>query len=165
VDSLVITNQMAGWVLDSSMSVFGGAMLPFTNATANNEWVDGGCTSYCGRCDGTDALKDGFGTYFKEPLANAKRELEVFVLDYGSASAADSEFTVWVNKNSGTPSETVAPFSPTTAIGYDVGGGLIVFAHISNIFVELQFNDYDSSSAAVPDASAFLTYYNSKIRS
>jgi len=164
VDSLIITNQMTGWVLDSSVSVSGAAMMPFTNSTANNDWVDGGCISYCGKCDGTDALKDGFGTYLKEPLASATRKLEIFVLDYGSAAAADSEFNVWLNKNATSTKETISPFSNTTAIGFDVGGGLNVFAHMSNIFIELQFSDYDSSSQAVPDASAFLTYYNSRIK-
>jgi hypothetical protein len=164
VDSLVITNQITGWVLDSSESVSGAAMMPFTNTTANNNWVDGGCPSYCGNCDGTDALKDGFGTYLKEPLAGATRKLELFVLDYGSARAADSEFNVWVTKNSGSVSETITPFSTTTAIGFDEGGGLNVYAHMSNIYIELRFTDYDSSSQVVPDASAFLTYYNSKIK-
>ncbi len=164
VDSLIITNQITGWVLDSSVSVSGAATMPFTNSTANSNWVDGGCPSYCGKCDGTDALKDGFGTYLKEPLAGATRKLEVFVLDYGSAAAADSEFNIWPIKYAASTKETISPFPNTTAIGFDVGGGLYVFAHMSNIFIEMQFSDYDSSSQAVPDASAFSTYYNSKIK-
>jgi len=123
VDSLVITNQMTGWVLDSSVSVSGAAMMPFTNSTAN-DFVDGGKTDYCGKCDGTDALKDGMGTYLKEPLAGHTRKLEVFVLDYGSASAAVAEFNVWVKKDSGMTSETITLFPTTTAIGFDLGGGV-----------------------------------------
>jgi hypothetical protein len=159
-DLIIKDNQITGWILDT---VWNDSAMPFTDATAN-DFVDGGKIDYCGSCNGTGPLKTGIATYFINPQKNHK--LRAFVLDYGTASGAKTEFDVWVNKNKASASteETISPFSNTTAIGFDIGGGLNVFANFSNYYVELKFNNYDSSSLAVPDASTFLNYYNSKIK-
>jgi hypothetical protein len=159
--NLVITNQIAGWEVDSNYS---DTAIPFTDATSGPDFVDGGNSDYCGLCDGHDALKSGFGIYYKNPQNN--RKLEVFVLDYGTAAAAKTEFNVWVGKDTALamPQETIPPFMDTTARGFEVGGGLNVYAHISNYYLELRFTDYNPSSLANPDAAAFLDYYNSKIK-
>ncbi len=156
--NLVVTSQVPGWVLDSAWN---DSAMPFTDATATN-FVDGGCIDYCGPCNGADALKNGIATYFKSTQGGHK--MEAFVLDYGTSSAAKTEFNVWVSKDSAVAKETIPPFATTTAIGYVAGGGMTVFANISNFFIQMQFTDYDSSSQAVPDAAAFLNYYKPKIK-
>jgi hypothetical protein len=155
---LVVSDQITGWVVDSNYS---DTAMPFTDATSNDR-VDGGNIDYCGSCNGHDALKSGIATYFKNTQNNHK--VEVFILDYGTAGAAKAEFNVWVGKKAGLTTETIAPYSTSTAIGFDVGGGLYAYANLVNFYVEMQFANYDSSSQVIPDASAFLSYYSSKIK-
>jgi len=161
LNDLKISNQISGWEVDSNYS---DTAIPFTDSTSGPSFVDGGNIDYCGACNGHDALKSGFGIYCKNPQDNHK--VEVFVLDYGTAAAARAEFNVWVNKNNGLslPQETISPFSNTTSIGFEVGGGLKVYACFINYYVELQFANYNPSSLANSDAAAFLSYYNAKIK-
>lgn len=152
-------NVISGWVLDT---VLLDTIANFNNTTAG-QFADGGDADYCGVCNGTDPLQGGLGTYFKNSQG---RKLEVFVLNYGTAPAAKTEFNFWVNQKTGAGStpEAILPFSDTAVVAYYPGGGLHAYAHFDNYYIELQFNDYDSSSEAVPDANTFLTYYSSRIK-
>jgi hypothetical protein len=161
LSDLIVTTQIAGWGLDTSRN---HSAQSFTNATAVN-YVDGGSKQYCGFCDGTDPLKDGLCTYFITSKGNT---LKSIVLDYGSSSAAKTEFDYWVtfsNDTAGEIPKTISPFSDTTAVGYYGGGGVTAYAHFDNYFLEFDVaKNYDSSGQAVPDAQAFLNYYSSKIK-
>jgi hypothetical protein len=159
LNDLIVIDQIAGWGIDTSVN---NTAMPFTDSTSGPNFVDGGNSDYCGLCNGTGPLKNGIGTYFMALQNNHK--IRSFVLDYGTAAAAKKKFDAWVANNSTSKSEAIGSFPNTTAIGFDFGGGMSVFAHFINFFVELRFNNYDSSSLAIPDASAFLNYYNSKIK-
>lgn len=161
INSLIITNQISGWVVDSSRGDSTATAMPFVDSTVYR-FFDGGCVDYCGPCNGSDDLKDGILTYLKNPQSDS--ELTAIVIDYGTDSGAKAEFNLWITLDSWATRDTISPFSDTTALGFDAGGGgLSVHAHFRNYYIELDFSNYASPGAAVPDARAFLNYYYSKI--
>jgi hypothetical protein len=152
---LIITNQISGWVIDSTSA---DTAMNITDANSSLFW-DGGNGYYCGQCNGTGPFRGGFVTYFRNPAKGYN--LTCFVLNYGTPLKAKTEYDTWVNMTTGNTLEAISPFASTTAVGLDESGGLIAYANLSNIYMQLQFTNYASSSLAISDASVFLNYYNS----
>jgi hypothetical protein len=148
---------MSGWTIQDSVAHYVDSTINYFGEAG----VDGGSIDFCGDCKGNSTLKEGIYSHFATSQNN---KVQVFIMDYRNAANAQAEFTVWVNKNAASTKETISPFSKITAVGYDVGGGLYTYGNFINYCVELQFDNYDSSSLVIPDAATFLNYYNSKIK-
>jgi hypothetical protein len=165
LNELTITsNEFPGWgndtILMDTTHYIGSTA--FTD-TMIHDFVDGGNTDYCGACNGHGSLKSGLATYFKYPDSGYK--LFSLVIDYGTASAANAEFNVWINKKTGQTQVPIPSFSNTTAVGYEGNGGVTAYAHFSNYYIELQFSNYNGlTDLAVADAKIFLAYFQSKIK-
>jgi hypothetical protein len=163
-DLMITDNQFTGWRTDTVLveGVYYTGATPFVDSTIH-DFVDGGSSDYCGTCNGHGNMKAGIATYIKYPDSGYK--LFGLVIDYGTASAANAEFKVWVNKKAPQTPVSIPPFLITTAVAYEANGGAYVYAHFSNYFIEMQLSNYNGmTDLAVADANTFLTYFQSKIK-
>jgi hypothetical protein len=157
LDDFIITNQISGWAPTNNV-------VHFVDSTL---WdiIDGGNISYCGECNGNNALKAGIMSNLNNVQKNAA--VQIFVIDYGTTINAETEFNAMVAKRVDSNSKlSIPPFSDATAIGSETGSGIMnAYYHSGKFYFELNgLNGYDSTSLAVADASAFLTYFQSKMK-
>jgi hypothetical protein len=154
LDSLVITNQVAGWVSDS--------MDNFVDSSIFN-YVDGGSSTYCGTCI-KSTLKEGFQRFmFKALSATDTERVQMLVIEYGTSANVQTIFAGMVQGSSWEPESALAPYSISDAFYTNNGSVFHAYGHFSNLFIEMQFKDYTPSGLALSDASAFMNYFHSKI--
>ncbi|HUI91844.1 MAG TPA: hypothetical protein VLX68_06300 [Chitinivibrionales bacterium] len=154
LSSLIITNQIAGWVSDS--------MDNFVDTSIYN-YVDGGSSTYCGTCLNS-TLKEGFQRFmFKAMSATDTGRVKMLVIEYGTAANSQTIFAGKVQGSSWEPESALAPYLISDAFYTNNGSSIYAYGHFSNFYIEMQFTKYTSSGLALPDASAFMNYFHSII--
>jgi hypothetical protein len=158
-DFIIANQQISGWVIGSNDK---DSVFHFVQSTLSDV-VDGGNFSYCGDCNGSSPLKAGIHCVMNDSTKQAAAA--IFVMDYGTAANAKSEF----DSRSGqqlaySVKDTIPSFPDTVAVGAEHSGGITAFAHFGNYYCELELTGYDPSANAAADADLFFSYFKSKVK-
>lgn len=113
--------------------------------------IDGGATLY-----NEFGLNDGF---YYELEKKSDQNCAIHIMNFGNAQNSQSIY----EEQKGIISSPVAipGFSESIALGDELLGGAIIFAHFNRFYLELSFTGYNSSEEVKADARQFLEKYQS----